>query len=78
MKGQLSHFHPRRIGLHSWRMDPSTKLEELHERTIRLFNTLIRLRALGWPTASMTEIFLDAERAENACRIEIERCVGDT
>ena len=57
-------------------MDPFMKLDELHERTVRLFNAVIRACALGWPTASITEMFLDAERAENAWRIEVKRCVG--
>ena len=56
-------------------MDPFTKLAELHERTTLRFDTLICACAEGWPTMMLTEMFLEAERAESAWRTEVERYV---
>jgi hypothetical protein len=57
-------------------MDPFPKHAELHENTTRWFEDMIRACAEGWPTARMTQMFLEAERAENAWRVEVERRLG--
>jgi hypothetical protein len=54
-------------------MDSFIKLDELRERKVRLFNTLIRACAAGWPTEGLTKMFLDAEQAEKQCHSEAEQ-----